>query len=248
MFNQNPRKKRNQLITVKFNGTLGNNLWQYSVARLFAEETGQLLATPKIRGFSSCNSLIPGKVNVGKKEIYTGHHLPEFMPNRRSLFNGSFERYENIAGNLDRIKTWVRSDEAPDFLSDSNDLVLSIRRGFNGWPVSLCPSVDDYEELVKKFEFKTLWICTDSPYDSFIQNLMSRLGKSKLVNMNRNKQFSFIATAERVIMAPSTFTFWATITGRASKVYWPRIPALDFSQTAYDWFPYDDPRVEWIDP
>ena len=236
------------MITVKYNGTLGNNLWQYSVARLFAEKTGQLMVSPRIPGFSSCNSLKFGKVKLGDKEIYSGHYLPKIMPDKRTVFNGTFERYENIAGHIETIKTWVKSDEDPDFLPDSEDLVLSIRRGFNDWPVNLCPTAEYYEELVNKFEFQTLWVCTDSPKDAFIQNLMGRMKKSKLVNMSGNKQFNFIASSERVIMAPSTFTFWATVTGNASKVYWPRIPALDFSQTAHDWFPYDDPRVEWIEP
>ena len=206
------------------------------------------MISPKIPGFSSCTSLNLGKVRLGKKEIYSGHYLPESMPDKRTFFNGTFEIYENIAGNLEKIKSWVKSDEIPDFLPKSEDLVLSVRRGFNGWPVNLCPSVEYYDELVKKFEFKTLWVCTDSPKDPFIEKLMGRLSKSKLVIMNGNKQFNFIASAERVIMAPSTFTFWATITGVASKIYWPRIPALDFSETAADWFPYDDPRVEWIEP
>lgn len=236
------------MITVKYNGTLGNNLWQYSVARLFAEKTGQLMVSPRIPGFSSCKHLRLGKVKLGEREVYSGHYLPADMPDKRTIFNGTFERYENIAGHIDTLKKWVRSDEAPDFLPNSEDLVLSIRRGFNGWPVNLCPSIEYYENLIKKFEFKKLWVCTDSPTDPFIQNLLSRINNSRLVNMSGNKQFSFIASSERVIMAPSTFTFWATITGRASKVYWPRIPALDFSQTAHDWFPYDDPRVEWVEP
>ena len=240
--------RRIELITVKFNGTLGNNLWQYSVARLFSEKTGQLMISPKIPGFSACKSLIVGKVKFGRTEIYSGHYLPAFMPNKKTQFNGTFERYENIAGNLDRIRTWVKSDENPDFLANEDDLVLSIRRGFNGWPVTLCPSIDYYEKLVKKFDFKTLWVCTDSPQDPFIQKLMKRINGASLVTMNANKQFSFIASANRVIMAPSTFTFWATMTGVASKIYWPRIPALDFSQTAANWFPFDDPRIEWIEP
>ncbi len=236
------------MITVKYNGTLGNNLWQYSVARIFAEKTGQLMISPRIAGFSQCKPVNFGKIKTGKKETYHGHYLPKVMPNQRTHFNGTFERYENIAGNIERIRTWVKSDEVPDFLPGVEDLVLSIRRGFNDWPVSLCPSVEYYEELVRKFEFGTLWVCTDSPNDPFIQDLIRRLRKSKLATMNGNKQFSFIASAERVIMAPSTFTFWATTTGIASKIYWPRIPALDFSQTAHDWFPYDDPRVEWVEP
>ncbi len=217
------------------------------MARIFAEKTGQLLISPRIPGFSQCKPVSFGKIKIGKKQTYHGHYLPEIMPNQRTHFNGTFERYENIAGNIERLKTWVKSDEVPDLLPGVEDLILSIRRGFNGWPVNLCPSIEYYEELVRKFEFETLWVCTDSPNDPFIQDLIRRVRKSKLVTMNGNKQFGFIASAERVIMAPSTFTFWATTTGTASKIYWPRIPALDFSLSAYDWFPYDDARVEWIE-
>lgn len=235
------------MITLNYNGTLGNNLWQYSVARLFAEKSEMLMIAPRIPGFSLCKPVNFGKVKLGTKETYFGHYLPKNMPIKRTHFNGTFERYENIAGSIEKIKTWVKPDEQPDYFPGMEDLVLSIRRGFNHWPINLCPSVEYYEELVGKFDYKTLWVCTDSPDDPYIQDLIDKTRNSKLVRMSANKQFSFIASSQRVIMAPSTFTFWATMIGTSSKIYWPRIPALDFTQTSQNWFPYDDPRVEWVE-
>lgn len=235
------------MITVKYNGTLGNILWQYSVARLFAEQSGQLLIAPQIQGFSSCKTFIPGGIKLGKRTIYSGHYLPTEMPLQRTYFNGHFERYENIAGQVQEVKKWVKPDAKPKFVPDRDDLILSVRRGFNSWPIELCPSTEYYEALLRKFKYKRVWICTDSPRDPFIAELLELIPRSTLVLMNGLEQFSFISSANRVIMAPSTFTFWATLVGAASEVYWPHIPALDFSNTHYDWFPFDDPRAEWVD-
>ena len=49
------------MISVKYYGTLGNNLWQYASARIFAESRGMAFFAPSIKGFPNATTNLRGK-------------------------------------------------------------------------------------------------------------------------------------------------------------------------------------------
>lgn len=235
------------MITVKYNGTLGNNLWQYAVARIFAEERGLAFSAPSLKNFPQAAPKIKGKKYILPRFVFDNHFIDTSHKKGRFIFDGTFERFEYINGYQNELKKWFKPEVYKEQISGNNEIILSIRRGFNGWPANeLCPSAKFYKELISKFKNRKFWICTDSPEDPFFNFLQEVEIEHEFFLGNPAAQFEFIRTAKTVIMAPSTFTFWATHVGNADKIYWPRIKALDFTNTKHDWFPSSDTRNEWI--
>lgn len=225
---------------------MGNQLWQYAVGRIISQRLGYKFNSPGISGLSDCPAKIKGKrVFFPKLELH-GHYLPENFNGKRIVLKGYFERYEYVQPHMDQIEKWFKSAvEIPR--SDEGALTVSIRRGSNNWPVdSLCPSESYYLEKIENLGFKKHYICTDSPDDSFITELARKIRNAKIVRADVLTQFAFLQNSRHIMIAPSTFSWWAAMTGKAETIYWPNIPALTFHDSDQDWFPSDSLRVQII--
>ena len=235
------------MITVNYSGGLGNHLWQYTTSRIFAEKHELLMLAKPIPNFPNATSIVRGNAYLlGRKNI-TGHFLPEHKGRAGYKFNGQFERFEYLIGNEEKAKVWATPIKTTSDKPGSGDLVLSIRRGWKNWPAeTLCPSIEYYVQLLEKFSYRNLIVCTDSPDDSYFSELSTHLN-FKIYRGSPVNQFNFIMNSERYIMAPSTFSFWSSFVGSVSEIYWPNIWALDNEETQYDWFPSTDRRYMKID-
>jgi hypothetical protein len=225
------------MITVKYQGGFGNKLWQYAVARVLAQKLGLFLMSPGISGLENCPRIIPGKIILKPHLELHGHYLPTDLEPQRISLKGYFERFEHIAPYMSQINSWFQSkSESPKIAS--NALTVSIRRGSNNWPVEThCPDLNYYLTKIPELGFKEHYICTDAPEDPFIVQLSNEISNSKIIKSDPLSQFTFIQNSSNIFLAPSTFSWWAAMTSKAENIFWPQIPALDFSQTNHDWFP-----------
>jgi hypothetical protein len=201
-----------------------------------------MLLSKPIKNFPNIAPFTAGKIYFSNRQIVRGHRLPTYRAGARYVFKGQFERFEYLMGHEEEVKFWATPVQTISDGPRSNDLVVSIRRGWNKWPAdTLCPSQEYYAELLAKFEYKSLYICTDSPEDPYFQKL-NRLLNFKFYKGTTVDQFNFIMKSERYIMAPSTFSFLASFVGHGAEVFWPNIWALDNAETDYDWFPRTEAR------
>ena len=151
------------MILVRFQGTCGNQLWQYAVARVYAQENGHQLykdTTTSIRDdlvhFKNATNILSGHGSNGftneRTTKYIDGHLHNFAPLPEScdaIFNGYFQRFEYIKNYKKQIQQWFEVErELPITLTDT-DLVLSIRRGWNGYPTDQCPPASFYEKIIE---------------------------------------------------------------------------------------------------
>lgn len=225
---------------------MGNQLWQYAAGRILSQKLGYRLKTQGISGLNDCPERIRGKrIYYPKIELH-GHFIPEDLEQKRIILNGYFERYEYVQPYMEQIRYWFKSTgEYPGPEPDS--LTVSIRRGSNNWPVAtLCPSLDYYLEKIENLGFKKHYICTDSPKDEFITELASQIKNAEVIESGTLAQFSFLQHSRNILIAPSTFSWWAAMTGDAETIFWPEIPALNFKDTNQDWFPIDCDKLEII--
>lgn len=231
-----------RVIRLNYQGSLGNKLWQYAVARTIAEREGRKLVAKPIEGFPRTFEKVSGKSNFFQSYSHklSGHLLPESLPASTVSLEGYFQRVEYLKDS--EAKSWCRTDHVASKLPDENDLVVPIRRGWNGYPIELCPSIDFYTNLIGSLNLTRTWILTDSPDDPWLEPLLAQGLPIHLVRGNPLEQFSFIQSANRVIMAPSTFAWWASYAGDASTIYWPLIPGLAPVPGGFDWFPTWDNR------
>lgn len=236
------------MITLRLQGGLGNQLFQYCSARVLAEESNMFLLSPRIKGFNQTQYLHKGKMILSGFQKHMGHSLPKVV-NQRIHLDGYFQRIELLDSHKQKVLKWLQIDNCHSNPEPGNDdLTLSIRRGSSGWPVELCPTIDYYIGLLKEFEFRNLWITTDSPRDEYFTPLLRMHPSARIVELNALGQFKFIQNSKRIILAPSTFSVLASWSSRASSIYWPKIEALDFTQTDHNWFSYRDKRNEYISP
>lgn len=234
------------MITLKLQGGLGNQLFQYCSARILAENSNLFFYAPRIDGFKQIKSFHQGKIIPGRLQKLTGHSLPDLV-DRRTHLEGYFQRIESLDAQKDKVVKWLQLENlVPNHESDERDITLSIRRGSSGWPIELCPTIEYYLDLLRNFDFRNLWITTDSPNDEYFVPLLREFPSARIVNLDSLGQFKFIQNSKRIIVAPSTFSVIAAWSSKAGKIYWPRIEALNFDHTDHNWFSQIDYRNEYV--
>ena len=243
------------MVYVRFQGTCGNQLWQYAVARIYAEQNGHQLsldATGAFRNdlvhFENAVSLTAGHETNGFQTPSTiyfvdghSHEFIPLLPNQDAIFHGFFQRYEYIAKHKKKIQAWFQVDrELPIELTES-DLVLSIRRGWNGYPVDMCPPAEFYQEIIEKENPSRIILCTDTfddPYFDFLQ----KYPNVHLANYEMMTQFCLIKSAKKVVLSPSTFCWWAAWLGNADVIYYPWVGDLIPTKDGVSWFVDNEKR------
>jgi len=232
------------MINVHKLGTLGNNMWQYAVSRIIAEKNNLKLNCYSIPGFSNTNQIIDGKENDNPVFEINGHHfdINSSLENSRVEMSGYVQRYEYIKPYKDKVRKWFELDIEPPFQVLSTDFVVSIRRGWNGYPTSLCPSKEYFLDIFKNVDHKRIILCTDSfedPFFDFILSLDTEVIQAKFSPL---QQFALIKSANKVLLTASTYCWWAAFLSNASEIYYPWINDLIPTETGVNWFVDDEQR------
>ena len=82
---------------------------------------------------------------------------------------GYVQRYEYIKDHKAKVKEWFQLNVESPMEVLPTDFVVSIRRGWNGWPTSLCPPKEFFLDVFDNVDYKRIILCTDSfddPYDT----------------------------------------------------------------------------------
>lgn len=235
------------MIRVKYNGTLGNNMWQYAVGRLYAEKHGHKMIADPIEMFPNTTTIIDGIGEVGNLSIFR-EHLVEFDScDGDRLFDGFFQRYEYLKGNKEKIKTWFfQSPISTKFIPSENDVVLTIRRGWNGYPVSLCPPIEFYLEVINQLSPDVVYLCTDTFDDPYF-NALKDLENIVFCNVSKEEQFSLLTRATKIVISPSTYSWWGAYLSNATKIIYPWIGDLIPSKSGPNLFVDDEDRYIGVD-
>ncbi len=242
------------MVIVRFQGTCGNQLWQYAVARIYAEQHGHQLrkdTSYAIRDdlvhFTNATNLNNGYDSNGfvpeATVKFIDGHFHDFTPlpsTHDAYFNGYFQRFEYIKGHKNQIKQWFAVErKLPIDLSDS-DLVLSIRRGWNGYPVSQCPAPSFYEDIIQKESPDRVILCTDTFSDDYF-NFLSKYNVV-YADYDMMTQFCLIKSAANIVLSPSTFCWWAAWLGDATTIYYPWVNDLIPTSDKANWLVDNEDR------
>ena len=219
-------------------------MFQYAAARNLAQNKNLYLKVDGIDGFANTFKVVDGKKFFLRRQIQRGHILKPIKPRSQVIFDGLFQRHEYLP-EIEVLREWFSCPDS-DFALGSNDLALSIRRGWNGYPIDKCPGIDFYIELISKIEFHNLYLFSDSLKDEFFAPIKKAFPKIIFAEGNALTQFRLLKTAKKMVMAHSTFTYWAGLLGNAEKIYLPKHPSFNFAGTDIDWFPIGDSRFEQI--
>jgi hypothetical protein len=234
------------VIEVRYRGTLGNKLFQYAVGRNLAIENGLALKAEGIAGFPNTFVTLHGKKYYLRRQFQQGHKLEPISSNRKIILDGLFQNVDYLP-NREVLNQWFHGVTRPSFEMSENELALSVRRGWNNYPTEICPPASHYVELLTKLNFKKVFIFTDSPNDPFFIPIINSKHKVDFFVGNPLEQFAQLRNAKNIVMAPSSFTFWAAHLGQANNVFWPRVRYLQFQELDYNWFDSTDSRNRYVD-
>lgn len=218
------------MVDVSLFGALGNNLFQYCFGRILAEGLGFRLQCKCHEKFEGTKEFIDGKAFESPVQVLEGHqhNLQKILndkTNRRIRVNGYFQRYEYYKPYENKIKKWLEITEKPLIEVGKDDIVLTVRRTWNGYPLSECLPFKFYENILKQTKYDKVIICTDTFSDPFFDNFK----KYNPINADFTpfEQFNIARTANKLVMSISTFSWWAAFLSNANEIYIPKFGGFD---------------------
>lgn len=211
------------MISVEYNGGLGNRLFQYCFGRVLSNKMGYSLSADGISYFPGTNESVNG-INVEDNvEILDGHvadinSIVSNKDNRKIVIKGFFQRYEYYIDYKDKIRNeWLHIEDVNSKRS-SDDLVVHIRlTDYKNHGAVL--SFDHYSRMINLFGSKNVYIVTDDPSDVFINQF--NVYNPIIINEDTISDFKFIMTFDNIILSQSTYSWWAAFLSNASKIAFP---------------------------
>jgi hypothetical protein len=220
------------MIKINYNGHMGNNMFQYSFARIIAENKGYKFTVNSVRSNSLCffknaYESIDGKIIEPYTEMHFNHKVDlDLIKNCSTgiILNGFFQRYEYYKNYMDKIKNWFYIDAKEIYDKPSiNDLVVHVR-------------LSDYTDLKLNLPFDYVWenalkIKTDNKLENIVivTNETTQEGflkfkekDCKFFHKSIIEDFSYLKNANHLMIAQSSYSWWAGILGNGN-VYFPTI-------------------------
>lgn len=130
------------MVRVRYQGRLGNQLFQYSLGRILAEKFCYQLVCNPLNGFEATRENIPGKT-FDKITSFTGQiidlcEIDKLRNNAGIEINGFFQRYEYYRDNKHKIRWWLNRGKT-EVAVHPDDIVVHVRRTqYNGMDTTWC--------------------------------------------------------------------------------------------------------------
>lgn len=255
------------MIGIQYAGGLGNRLFQHSFARVLQAEFGAELGTwqGKPAGLEAFPhtwaGLSPREVSGEAKILPFGNSCSSINATREPrmdlgnlalllktddvLLHGYFQKYRYYQSHGRRLKKLFRMEPAPlKIRPASGDLVVYLQAYFN-------VGADFFLRQIAKTGFQKLWIMVNDLERGWdmVSALRKRFGGEIAHHSSYLTDFYFLQQAERMILAPSTFAWWAAFLSQAREVIFAR-PSEGFGSPTHgvaDLEIRDDPRFRYVD-
>lgn len=234
------------VVRIKYNGTLGNNMWQYAVGRLYAERHGHALIADSIEMFPNTTHQVDGIKEIGNLKVCQEHVIEFDHCDGDILFDGFFQRYEYLRGNKQKLRDWFFQKYKSSINPSETDLVMTIRRGWNGYPVSMCPPIEFYLGIIKKLSPSIIYLCTDTFDDPYFHPLRM-IENVVFYGGSTEEQFSLLTKAKKMVISPSTYSWWGAYLSDANEILYPWFGDLIPTEYGPNLFVDDESRYIRVD-
>lgn len=200
------------MVEVRYNGRLGNAMFQYCLGRIIAEELGFALQAEPIEGFPETAAAVRGASHEGPLRTYEGQNLPleEILADnspRRVVLNGWFQQARYYRPYRERILRWMAFSPAIRVPQVDADVVVNVRRtDYIKYRWALPFSY--YEQAIERVLPPGGKVCivTDDSADPFFRRF--RKWRPTFFNAPPLEQMRYMSGAPRLVMSQSSFSWW----------------------------------------
>ncbi|MEZ5571308.1 MAG: hypothetical protein R3E64_04715 [Halioglobus sp.] len=241
------------MIHLQMNGFIADNLFQYCVGRIVAEELGYELRVSHSRmhprrnvpqllqllsQFRNAPIHIPGlafehpvdKTGLIGHDGFDGFHLDlqkivDCRDQRKIMLAGYFQQYAILRPYKSRIRAWF--EIAPLSLGydiHPDDVVVHVRMG-DLVVLGWAISLNFYSDLLDTLQFRKLYICGFG-LGAEVRNHFARFDPI-YVHSKPVDDFRFMKGFNRIILSNSGFSWWAAFLSDASEIHAPVMAAND---------------------
>lgn len=213
------------MIEIRYSTRLGNQLFQYALARIIASELNLFLPASPIPGFPQTFQAIPGRCIENPKVVLKGQDfdlpaLLQYSSNSHLILDGNFQQSRLYLPWSQELRSQWLAPEVPSGFTgaDSDDLVIHIRRTdylWQGWGLPF----STYQSIIEKHVTKRVVIVTDDPRDPFLWRF--RKYKPLIHSTTAFEDFLYLRSANNIMLSPSSFSWWAAFLSEASRIFFP---------------------------
>jgi hypothetical protein len=221
------------MVDVELIGGLGNNMFQYALGRIIADEKGYNLNTTKldqldqffknVKNITDRKSVTAPVLQIGYNtkvgpQTYIEQEVADFEGTIK--VEGFFQRHEFYNAHRDKLLKWFKTDVELEKVPGENDLVLHVRLGDYmglGWQLE----TEIFIDILKREEYNKYFIVTDDPDNTIIDDILQAVDGGEVVSTDKISDFEFLCRSKLLVLSHSSFSWWAAFLGNARKVIVP---------------------------
>lgn len=225
------------MIHVEYSGRLGNNLFQFAHGLILSRLSGVPLCCqplglfPGTQGFRPASGPAPAIAWDAVRTPRRWFDPARFAALAREcdvVVDGNQHDTAYFEPHKALLAEVLRPNPGPFTASKPDEVVLHLRLGdfFHNpkWPLAtklFSYPVEVVHRLLARLDYARCWIVTDSPEAEAVAHIV-RHHRGACVGGDMHHHFRTLYHARRLIMTPSTFSWWAAWIGDATEVHFPR--------------------------
>jgi hypothetical protein len=168
---------------------------------------------------------VTGEIHERPEQILNGQLIPldvilaDRSP-RRVILDGWFQRYEYYRPRREKIREWLTFEPTICVPEDKPDIVVSVRRTDyvqQGWALPFSYYREAIETVLP--QGGEVWIVTDDRRDPFLRRFAA--WKPKIISRTAPEDMLLMASAPRLVMSQSTFSWWPAFLGNVQQIVCP---------------------------
>lgn len=216
------------MISIKYNGRLGNQIYQYCFGRILSSNLNMDLDS-SLDEFDGAGSVYLGR-SIHRPQITLSGHVVDINsinPNYGYHLDGYFQRFEYYKHHKEDIKKWLKIEKNYR-KPGKEDLVVHVRGGdLYQWnrpdqvhPQHIPLPLKHYVDIIKKSQFKNLFVVCEKSDDP-IGVEISKLYNCEIVSQSVIEDFYFIKESKKIVLSTCSLAWWASWISEAEEIHFP---------------------------
>lgn len=251
------------MLKTHYMARLGNQMFNYALGRIIAEQKGyELVIAPCKECGDQISPLFPNTklpisgLSKNDNELYVGDaqaiDIENILNHDGKIVLATYgQRIEYYKNHMDKIKDWFWMDESECQKPDQDSLVIHLRLEDYSLYNLILPFEyikQQADSIISKYKLQNKYIVTNDVHHPMVKQFIDC--GYQLFHKSLKEDFIFMKNAEYLIIAQSTFSWWAGVLG-TGKIY---IPELEITSTHWSKHPkpeqadlrVNDPRFEYF--